>query len=231
MWTKIYLGTVLFGMIPYALERTIFEIRLKKEGYKIVSDRGFIHEIIIAVLDMIPFFIPVINIFKGFKYIRRVIKNKYYYNLYKGKLLIDDEIGKINNNEIDGEEYNSEMDKICNVLIDGLEVSEEERQDLRKALEASEIIDYLKENNCEINITQDMELDEMYDYLINLKEDFDSKKENEQNVKTELNKSKSFDEMTNEEKISYLRREKEDALSNTKEEEMKLKMKKGNKEE
>ena len=210
MILNIYIGTVLFALIPYALDRTITSIRLKKDKYKILSNKEDNRkEIAEFLVDMTLDFIPVINLFNGISHIRKLINNKLNYNIYKAQSLIDNKV-IVNNKELSEEERFNEIDKTNIDLIDDFELTQEEKEKLKKAIDVIALLAYFKNNNYYVDDkVKDMSINDAYDYLSQLKEEYESKKE-----------------LTRREKIELLKSEREEIINNINEKENKKILKK-----
>ena len=204
----IYLLTVLFSFTPNLIKKTIFQIKLSKEGYNYIKNNNpFIDDIKDLLTDIICSLIPIYNIKDGIYNILDLIFIKYSYSIYKIELVLTNKIYL--NEESDFYEFK----RVILSFLDILELNIDNKLKFDKITELLSLYENAIKNNC--NILDDfykMNIDEKYDYL-----------ENNNALK---NRSKSYDEMSTKEKIDYLRSKKDDILNNSEDKEKELKRKK-----
>ncbi len=216
---EIYLTSVIFGFTPYLIERTVYQYKISKEGYEYNKDNNFFVDDIMEILgEIISSMIPVLNIVKGFKHLNNFKNFKTDYAKYKLDLLIEDKIYK---------EYDSKEEKYKDIfytIADTYDMDEDDKKEFDIAIKIASLYEYACDNDYEIDDDfYYMSIDAKYNYLKDVKEKIDSSK----NKKIEgNNKSKSYDEMTNKEKIEYLKKEKEDIMNTCNDKEKSLERKK-----
>lgn len=202
MILKIYFCTIIFNLFPKVIEKSIYLIKLKKEGY--YFDKNNYSEFSEIITSLFIALVPIINIINGFGTINKIINNKKFYAEYKLLLLKNKEI--FLEKELSLEE---EMAKTFDTIRDYLELNEGEKNiKFDKIKKIASLLEYLSKNGYDFSEDIDyMSLDEKLQYFTELKAKIEEEKKKKNN-------SKSFDEMSNEEKISYIRRKKEDLERN-----------------
>ncbi len=201
---KIYLISILFGFIPYMTDRTITQIKLSKEGYNFNSKNFTIKDDLLEIFK--HFFvclIPGINVLKGIGGIFNLFHFKQTYANNKMRYIL--------NNQIYLEKEHTDLDEFKELMFtlgDTFDVTKEQKEELGRMFDALEMHEFLIHNGYEIDPGfEEFDFEKKYAYLKKAVEEVKN-----QNKTDSSNKSKKYDEMTTDEKISYIKREREDIL-------------------
>ncbi len=210
----IYFISVIFSYVIQFIERCAIVNKLYKDEYHYNDKvRSRAEEIAAALVALFRSLIPIYNIIESLKSIYRLAHFKKDYAFYKMNRLVCDDISK--DNEQDDEE---KLIELLSTFADILGADEESKAKIVGSVELANMYQYITDNG--YNVEQsfyDLDYDKKKEYLESLISKIDSEKNNG------LNKSKKYSEMSREEKLSYLRREKEDALNSNNEEQKTLK--------
>lgn len=203
---QIYLISVIYGFMPYLIERTLYQHKISKEGYKYNKiNNSFIDDFMEILDELISSMIPIYNIVKGTKYIFELINVKTEYSNYKLGLLVKEKIYK---------DYNSKEEQFKDMFYtfgDMLGMDENDKKQFDKMIQIASLYEYACDNNFEICDNFDnMSIDNKYNYLKDAKEKIELNKR--ENIE-DKNKSKCYDEMDTKEKIEYLKSEKNDIIN------------------
>lgn len=211
--------SALIGYIPLAVENMIYQIRLMKEGYNYNGVFPFIKDILKPILNGIVSLIPVLNIYRGIKSIRRLFNIENSYAEYKLDHITNYDIYK------EGETEESKTEELLLSLAKLSGKNEEAQEEFKKVVEITTLLEFLEEKNFNIDLLgnefDNKTTDEKLNYLRILVDKYKS------NDEEKLNQENTDINSKNKQRISYLYNDKRD--SNQDETEMKLRKRKNKK--
>ena len=210
----IYFISVIFSYVIQFIERYAIVNKLYKDEYHYNDKvRSRAEELATSLAAIIKSLIPIYNILESLKSIYRLIHFKKDYAYYKMSRLASDDISK--DNEQDDEE---KLIELLSTFADILGADDESKAKIIGSVELANMYQYITDNGFDVdNEFYELNYDKKKEYLENLISKIDSEKNNG------LNKSKKYVEMTREEKLNYLRREKEDILNSDNDEQKLIK--------